>query len=65
MSPKTIQLSGKWISIIAMIAAAISTIITGMNSYLTTQEYGDMVLSFGVFLAAFSAWLSHHYTVVP
>jgi hypothetical protein len=62
MSPKTIKISGKTIAFVGMILAGVSIFITGLHGYLTTQEWGDIVMAVGGLCASVSAYLAHHYT---
>jgi len=64
MTPNTIKLTGKWISIIVIILSAIAMLITSANGFLTTKDYGELIISFGVFITALRNYIKDHYGVV-
>lgn len=43
---------GKYTSLIVMILSGIATIITGTTGYLSTKDYGQVIIAFGVFIVA-------------
>jgi len=56
--------TGKAISILVMILSGISIIIVGMQGYLTTQEWGAAIISFGLFATSLRNYLKDHYGVL-
>ena len=61
MENTTVLKTGKYISIIVMLLTGIATFILTMNSYLNTQTWGEIVVSFGVFLVAIRNYLKDKY----
>jgi hypothetical protein len=66
MNAQQIKISGKFVSIIAMIVSGISVLIATIpGSYAEANpELFKVVLAFGVFMGALGTYLAHHYQVV-
>ncbi len=66
MSPKQIKITGKWISLIGVFAGLIAMGITALPASLfgTNPELFKVIVAFGGFCAALSAYLAHKYQAV-
>jgi ABC-type uncharacterized transport system permease subunit len=63
MEKETVLKTGKYLSIFVMILTGISVAIAASTGYLNTQDYGQVVIAFGVFLVALRAYMKDKYGV--
>ena len=63
MEKTTVLGIGKYLSIWVMLMTGISVAIAASTGYLNTQDYGQVVIAFGVFLVALRGYLKDHYGV--
>ena len=63
MEKTTVLGIGKYLSIVVMIMTGISVAIAASTGYLNTQDYGQVVIAFGVFLVALRGFLKDKYGV--
>ena len=63
MEKETVLKTGKYLSVFVMILTGISVVIAASTGYLNTQDYGQVVIAFGVFLVALRGYLKDHYGV--
>ena len=61
METTAVLKTGKYISLIVMILSSIAIIITGMHSYLSENDWGAVIIAFGVFITAVRNYLKDKY----
>lgn len=59
MSPNQIRIGGKWLATLATILGAIAFFIASLNPTLLQKDWGEIIITFGVFIASLSTYLAH------
>ena len=63
MEKETVLKTGKYLNITVMLLTGVSVLIAASTGYLNTQDYGQVVIAFGVFLVALRGFLKDKYGV--
>ena len=63
MEKETVLKTGKYLSVFVMILTGSSVVIAASTGYLNTQDYGQVIIAFGVFLVALRGYLKDKYGV--
>ena len=64
MEKTTVLKIGKYISIWVMLLTAVTVMIAGLEGYLDTLSYGQVIVAVGVFLVALRNYLKDTYGLV-
>ena len=64
MEQSTVFKIGKYTDIIVMILTGIATIITACNGYLSSTDWGVVIIAFGGFIIALRNYLKDHHGVM-
>jgi hypothetical protein len=66
MNAQQVKITGKFVSVSAMIISGVSIFIASIppSVIALSPEVFKVVLAFGVFMGALGAYLAHHYQVI-